>query len=500
MNRIPLAAAIALTLGTLPLAGAADASEIDELKRMIEQMKADYEQKVEALEQRLDAAERKAETAADTAEAAQQASVESTAQRRRDSAAAVTSGSAFNPQISVVLDGNYYNDDADGEGTELLGMADGISHAHGAGHGHDHGHAHGGAEPGFNFRSAEVMFSASVDSYFDAAALLNISGDGDVELEEAWFQTNSLPAGIKVKAGKFLSDIGYMNNQHPHAWDFTDQNLAYLNLFGGHGLRDTGVQVTWLPDWDHYTLFGLEFFQGEQEKLGALADIGEELEAELDAAGIAVDDLGLDDEKDGPRLMTAFVKYAPDLGHDHALQLGAWGAWADQHQEIHGDPEDGDLHTLEGDAWMWGLDAVYKYDGGGDYGKGDFKLQGEYVWQRKDLDLKYHQAGRPLAERQFTEDGLYIQGLYGFAPRWEAGLRYDVVGLTNKLESSGNTLREWDESDRWTAALAWTPTEYSKLRLQYSKADIAIDGESNKFDYWYLQYILSFGSHGAHKF
>jgi hypothetical protein len=496
MNRIPLAAAIALVLGTPLTVTAADATEMDELKRMIEAVKADYEQRIELLERRLEAAEDKADVAVETAGTARQAGAE------RVAPGSSGSGTGFNPQISVVLDGNYYGDSADGEGTELLGMADGISHAHGAGHGHDHGHSHGGAEPGFNFRSAELSFTASVDAYFDAAALLAIDGDGEVELEEAWFQTRNLPYGLKVKAGKFLSDIGYANNQHPHSWDFTDQNLAYLNLLGDHGLRDTGVQVTWLPDWEHYTLFGLEFLQGDQEKLGSLADVGGELEAELDAAGLSVDDLGLGDEKDGPRLYTAFVKYAPDLGFDHALQLGAWAGISEQHQEIHGDPEDGNVHSLEGDGWMWGLDAVYKYDGGGAYGKGDLKLQAEYIWQRKDLDVLFHQANQAAigAERKFTQDGLYLQGIYGFAPRWDIGLRYDVVGLTNKLESGGSTLREWDESDRWTAALSWSPTEFSKIRLQYAKADITIDGESNDFDYFYLQYLLSFGSHGAHKF
>jgi hypothetical protein len=497
MNKSLVSTAVAAMTLVPTLATAADSAEMTEVRRLIEQMRTEYEQKIEALEQRLQAAEQKAET---TADKAKQASTASVAAQDRRGQGAITSGSAFNPQISVILDGNYYHDDVDGEGTELLGEADGITHAHGGDH--DHGHSHGGAEQGFNFRSAELAFSASVDTYFDATALLAIGSDGDVELEEAWLQTRSLPYGLRVKVGKFLSDIGYMNNQHPHYWDFTDQNLAYLNLLGDHGLRDTGLQVTWLPDWGHYTLFGFEAFQGEQEKLGALAEVDEDLEAELDDAGLSVDDLALDDEKDGPRLYTAFLKYAPDLGYDHALQLGAWGGWADQHQEIHGDPEDGDLHTLKGDAWMWGLDAVYKYAGGGAYGEGDFKLQGEYLWQRKDLDVQFHQANPAVigAERKFTEDGLYLQGLYGFAPRWQVGLRYDAVGLTNKLESSGSKLSDWDDSNRWTAALTWTPTEYSQMRLQYAKADISIDDESNDFDYVYLQYLMSMGSHGAHKF
>lgn len=510
MKRSLLGAAGAAALAFPLSLSAADGADMAEVKRLIEQLKGEYEHKIEALEQRLKAAEQKVETAADTAEDAKQARVASTAQRERSGLGALTSGTAFNPQISVILDGNYYHDDVNGEGTELLGMADGINHVHGHDGDHDHGHSHGGAEQGFNFRSAEIAFSASIDTYFDAAALLAIDSDGEVDLEEAWFQTRSLPYGLRVKAGKFLSDVGYMNNQHPHNWDFTDQNLAYLNLLGNHGLRDTGVQVTWLPDWGHYTLFGVEFFQGDQEKLGTLGEIGEELETELDAVGLSEDDLALNDEKDGPRLVTAFVKYAPDLGYDHALQVGAWGARADQHQEIHGEPlavvptpGETPLHTLEGDAWMWGLDGVYKYDGGGAYGEGDFKLQGEYIWQRKDLEVAYHQvAGVTGQDREFTQDGFYLQGIYGFAPRWQAGLRYDVTGWTSKKRSNDNPAAnsDWDSSDRWTAAVTWAPTEYSLLRLQYSKADISIGGESNDFDYVYLQYVMSLGSHGAHKF
>ncbi|KOR30857.1 hypothetical protein TI04_03820 [Achromatium sp. WMS2] len=471
------------------------ASDVDALRAEIQRMRELYEKRLVEMEHRLREAEIRA---TEQAKPASELAV-TTPSLPKNSSDSVNAGNAFNPQISVILDGNYYHDNKDGKGTELLGEADGISHAHGAGDDH-HGHTHGGAEQGFNFRSAEIALSASVDAYFDATALLAIESDGSLELEEAWFQTRSLPYGLKIKAGKFLSDIGYMNNQHPHTWDFTDQNLAYLNLLGGHGLRDTGVQITWLPNWRYYTLFGLEVFQGEQEKLGALAEIDEPLEAELEGLGLSHANLALSDEKHGPRLYTAFIKYAPELGYSHALQLGLWGAWADQHQEIHGEVGGGNLHTLEGNAWMWGLDAVYKYDAGGAYGQGNFKLQGEYLWQRKDLDLKYRQTAGPLDERIFTEDGFYLQGLYGFAPRWQIGLRYDMVGLTNKLESNGNRVRDWDSSRRWTAGLTWSLTEFSQLRLQYSKADISINGQSNNVDYVYLQYLMSLGSHGAHKF
>jgi hypothetical protein len=118
---------------------------------------------------------------------------------------------------------------------------------------------------GINFREAEIAFSATVDPYFDASLYLAIDGDGNVDLEEVWFQTRSLPYGLKIKGGNFLSDFGYINKHHPHQWDFVDQNLHYLNLLDDHGLQNTGVQVTWLPDFPVYILLGFEALQGDQE-------------------------------------------------------------------------------------------------------------------------------------------------------------------------------------------------------------------------------------------
>jgi len=504
-----LGAAVAAALSVSPVAGA---DEVSEVKQMVEQMKADYEQRIQELEQRLEQAEANAAKAQQTArQAAREA--DTAGSQPAEGRGAVSSGNAFNPQLSVILDGNYYHDNQDGAGTQMLQSVDGIGHAHDHGHDDGHGHAHGSTDQGFNFRSAEIAVSATVDPYFDAMAMLAVDSDGNVDLEEAWFQTRSLPHGFKIKGGKFLSDIGYVNNRHPHQWDFTDQNLAYLNLLGDHGLQDTGLQITWLPEWDYYTLFGLELAQGDQEKWGAEVEIDDDLAHELEEEGM---NLGLSDSGDGVDLLTAFAKFSPDLGYDHALQIGLWGAWSDQHQELHGElaHEEGHeheheeeeahtpLHALDGDAWMWGLDAVYKYAAGRSYGAGSFKLQGEYLWQRKDLHLTFHEENPALvgAERKFTEDGFYLQGIYGIAPRWQVGLRYDTVGMTNKLESGGRLLKDWNSSDRWTAAVTWTPTEFSRLRLQYATADLSLDGQREDLDYVYLQYILSLGTHGAHKF
>ncbi len=508
MNKTPIILAVsgALGLASAPLFGAEE--NLDALRQQIEQLRRDYETRIQALEQRLEQAEQQPKTAEPAAPpppppAAKTGGVSppGLTPLPLGNSGQVTSGTAFNPALSIIMDGVYYHDNQDGEAGDMVNMLDGISGAHGHDHdhgGHDHGHAHGSVEQGFNLRNVELAASASVDPYFDARAQIVFSEDG-VELEEAYFLTRRLPAGLQLKGGKFLSDIGYINNQHPHSWDFGDQNLPYQVLLGGHGLMDSGLQLTWLPDWDLYTRFGMELFQGDNEKMGALVD-----EHHYEFGGEEVE-MPLGEKKTGPRMWTLFGKFSPDLGYDHALQGGLFYARSRQYQELHGDNADapGDqTHALQGKSWLLGTDWVYKYDSPGAHGQGDFRFQAEYLYQVKDLNVAYHGARAEVVgdKREFTEDGLYFQGIYGFAPRWEAGLRYDVVGLTNQLDGPTGTLREWNDSDRWSLVAAFRPTEYSVLRAQFSRSNFSLDGESRNVNAFWLQYQLSLGVHGAHAF
>lgn len=477
----------ALLAGALALAGLATLAqanpEIEALRAEIAQMKQQYETRLKELEARLKAAE--GQTAATPA-----ATV-------TDRLGAVTAGSAFNPQISVILDGVYYRDNKKGEGPELYEHLDGINHSHGHGHGH-------GIERGFNLRPTELAFSATVDPWFDATLMLSVDSHGGVELEQAYFDTRSLPAGLKLRGGKFFSGIGYLNEKHPHEWDFVDQNLPYRTLLGEHGVADTGLQLTWRPKTGSlYTLLGVEALQGNEQ---VFATAGEETPtARADGLPLAGTSAGeLAGKKTGPRLWTVFAKFAPDLGDNHALQLGAWGGWANQHQEVHDhtleDPASF-VYALQGKSRLWGLDAVYKFDAPGAYGAGDFTLNAEYLRAVKDLAIAFDEGGALVGEpRKFTQDGFYVQGVYGFAPRWQAGLRYDVTGLTNKEKGASGVLRDWKDSDRWSLALTHHFSEYARLRLQASRANLAVDGNRERLNELWLQYQHSLGSHGAHKF
>ena len=497
---------------------AASDAEIAELRSMLNQMKSQYERRIADLESRLERAER-ASPRTGTPSGPPAESLPMSAPvvyaapppaPKASGLGALTSGNAFNPQISVILDGNYYQDGIDGEGATLVGeafMPGRQIHVHEE---EAAGHAHGLTQNGFNFNEAEIAFSATVDPYFDANLMLSVDGDGNVDLEEGYFKTRSLPYGLKVKGGKFLSDFGYINRQHPHQWDFVDQNLPYLNLLGDHGLQDTGLQLTWLPELPLYALLGVEALQGNQEVFGTTLGETEQVA------------LNLGETDDGPRLWTAFAKVAPDLGPKHALQLGVSYAHATQHQEVltpthpatdglgdgdehdQGDGDRSDLLVhetgLAGDADLWGIDLVYKYDGDGAYGHRDFRLQTEYLRSIRDLDVRSSAHPELIGSPwKATTDGLYAQAVYGFAPKWSAGLRYDILGITNELDAPVG--EGFGSSDRWTFDVTWNLSEFSRLRAQYAHSDILVtQAERERFDAFYLQFLMSLGAHGAHPF
>lgn len=478
--KTPLAGAIALALFLpVPALGQAgpDPQTLEEQVRALEARQAETEKALETLKAALAASSRK-----------EPGPVEPTGLVPKSfplfgSSGQVSSGTSFNPSITVIPDVVYARDDVRGGAGEILEEADGFHGAHAADE-----HGHGGLEQGFNLRETELAFTASVDAYFDVQALFALSEEG-IEAEEVFFQTRRLPFGLQLKGGKLLSGIGYANAHHPHQWDFVDQNLAYELLLGGHGLNEKGLQLTWVPKLPFFLKLGAELLQGENEKLANhLGDLELPGLSEGDAPRVL-------SGKSGPRLFTGFVKLGPDLGYSSALQVGASFASSRSHQEVHDEDADGiPDEVLDGTATLWGLDAVWKYDSPRPHGAGDLVLQAEYLRRKKELDL----AG--TADRAVSRhDGAYLQAVYGLLPRLQLGVRWDGGGLTNETVLAGEKTA-WGSSSRFTAALTFNPTEYSRVRAQLERASIRVDGEKEKWGRFLLQLQLSLGAHGAHSF
>src|SRR5262249_30776360 len=111
---------------------------------------------------------------------------------------------------------------------------------------------------GFTLQAAELGLAGAVDPYFYAQANIAykidpLVGDTGVELEEAFAQTTSLPYGLQVKAGQYLTEFGLANPTHPHTWDWMDQPVINSRIFGGDGMRAPGARIGWLTPLPWYS-------------------------------------------------------------------------------------------------------------------------------------------------------------------------------------------------------------------------------------------------------
>ncbi len=366
---------------------------------------------------------------------------------------------AYNPNISLIFDTIGYSSNLNKEELESKSIP-GFLHHH---HEEDH-HAHGHIHKGVNIRAAELYFFAPVDPFFNLYATIPVSEEG-VELEEAYFITTSLPAGIQAKVGKFKSGFSRYNSQHAHNWNFVDPPLVYHAFTGDEGINEKGIQLTFLPELPFYTQVGIETFQGDNEIL-----FGEDASSGLHAIG-------------------AFAKTSFDIGEYSTILFGpSVIAGKTKTSSIEED------HIFSGDSTLCGFEFTYKWKPSR---WKSFTLQTEYLWRHQKGILTDDSTGvaHPL-ER--TQDGTYLQAIYQTG-RWAFGTRYDLLEPFNdKYQLAGVQQHFGDKPWKTSAMVEFNPSEFSKIRLQYNYDKSARNGKSNSE--WFLQFITGIGAHAAHSF
>ena len=225
--------ACALALCAVAPAHAATDADLAAIRDEIRQIKESYEARIRALEDKLKVAE--------SAPAAPPVPI-------AEAPAPAGSGiAAFNPAISAVLQGAYINLSQDPNKYGIAGFV-----------------PSGEIGPGprsFSIAESELTLSASVDDKFAGVLTFSITPDDTVEVEEAYGIATALPYGITPKFGRFLSSLGYLNEQHQHTWDFYDAPLVYQAFLGGQ-YTNNGLQVKWVAPTDTYLEFGGEIGSG----------------------------------------------------------------------------------------------------------------------------------------------------------------------------------------------------------------------------------------------
>ena len=77
----------------------------------------------------------------------------------------------------------------------------------------------GSRDQGLGLGHSDVNLRGPLGAHFEAQATVAAHTQErklEADIEEAWLQTRSLPAGLQVRAGRFASQLGYLNEQHPH--------------------------------------------------------------------------------------------------------------------------------------------------------------------------------------------------------------------------------------------------------------------------------------------
>ena len=443
-----LSAALAAALCNPLSASAADDKELAAIRAQIRDMKESYEARLQALEQRLQDAQ------AATAQA------QIAAQPAPAPAAAPAASNAFNPNISLVLGGTYANLSQDPDKYRLQGFLPPVGEV-------------GPGRRGFNLGESELTMAANIDPMFSGQLTFALSGEDTVGVEEAYVQTRALASGLNVKAGRFLSSVGYLNNQHAHTWDFVDAPLAYQAFLGGQYKAD-GLQAKWLAPTDTPVEIGAE--------LGSASSFPGNARNKNGAGGGAL-----------------YAHVGDDIGASGSWRAGLsllrTGSANREYEDL------GNLNTFSGSSRMLIADAIYKWAPNGKPTQQNFKLQGEYFRRHENGELA---SAGAVGSFDSTQSGWYLQGVYQFMPNWRAGLRYDKlssgtpsIGLPSiGLADAFPILAAYSPS-RSSVMVDYSPSEFSRLRLQLARDQSRPGVSDNQV---FLQYIMSLGTHAAHSF
>ena len=380
----------------------------------------------------------------------------------RASAQGQSSGNAFNPAFSLILNGGYTNYSLDPGSYSISGFA--------------LGEEAGLRAQGLSADESEMALSANVDDKFYAFSTIAFDqnqGETGVSLEEAYFETLALPGGLKVKAGRFLSDIGYLNPIHSHAWDFADAPLAYTAMLGS-SFGDSGVQVSWIAPVGLYLELGAELMRGDS----------------FPAAGA--------DQSGGQGAETFFAHVGGDVGASNSWRAGV--SWLSA--KAHGREsafEDGVL-GFDGDSDLMIADFVWKWAKNGNPRDRNFIAQAEFLSRSENGALSFEDLLGNTEQGAYygDQDGWYVQGVYQFRPRWRVGLRYDGLSSSNVVTGITSTLPLDSTRDpsRVSAMVDFSNSEFSRFRVQWNRDESRPESD----DQFYLQYIMSLGAHGAHRF
>ncbi|MBN1397087.1 MAG: hypothetical protein JXA06_03555 [Bacteroidetes bacterium] len=395
------------------------------------------------------------------------------------------SQSKFVPDISMIVDFSWVSRDMNNNVFSELHMP-GLTRHHNE---ESQDHSSMNSRKGFNLNYGEISFYSIVDPYFDLFAVLHVAEE-HAGLEEAYITTRKLPYGFQLKAGKFLSSFGRLNEQHTHYLDFAERPLVLNAFFGEEGLNELGARMTWVAPTDIYLMLGTEILMGENK-------------ASFGTSGFHdVNRIVNIHESENPGLIVGYARSSFDIeeavvlfglsyAHGKTRMDDDYSAAAGEGTAI-----DASTDILCGDLTVKYIIDAIQY----------ISFQSEYIYRLTDGSL-YSRDTSFTVERYSLEkkqSGFYSQLIAKLGLRWRAGVRYDLLNLNDVF--IGSTSQNFpDNPDRYSAMVEYLPTEFSRLRLQLNHDRSKYLQTSSGLIYkpyteLILQLNIAIGAHGAHSF
>lgn len=308
---------------------------------------------------------------------------------------------------------------------------------------------------GLTFDEAEISLLSVVDPYWTFTSNIVFLPDHTVDPEEVWIRNTSIPA-VQLKLGELRGTFGKHGQLHTHAFPFIQPPVVMANTIGEEGFKDGGVEASWLTPLPWFSeLTG-----------GAYQAVAPDEDHPLDLGSTRHDNVPL----------LGHWKNQLDLNDATTLELGQ--------SILEGRGTDDVRHTA------WGADVTVRNVPARSSNRHGWILQGEYL----------QKGASPGGDYVREADGGYASFQYRMSQVWWVGARgeqarrslADFMVDTAGLPLAGTV-------HRGSVTIAWAPSEFSFVRLEYSHAT-ADRGVHPTDDRLALQVSATIGFHPAHAY
>jgi hypothetical protein len=308
---------------------------------------------------------------------------------------------------------------------------------------------------GLQFDDAELSLLAVVDPFWTLSSNIVFAPDG-VDPEEVWARNTNIPS-ISLKLGKLRGSFGRHGLLHTHAFPFIQAPLIMANTIGQEGFKDAGLEAAWLTPLPWYA----ELTGGVYQAVSAVPD------QPLDFGSMR--------HYNVPYL--AHFKNQLDVNDATTMELGA--------SALSGRGADDAMHSV------FGTDLTFRNVPPRNSNRRGWILQSEYL-------EKGSSAGGGGYHRQ--QSGGYASFQYRLSQIWWAGIRGERArdSFTDfMVDAAGVPIQ--GSVTRGSANIAWAPSEFSFVRLEYShsKADAGVHPSDDRL---MIQMSYTIGYHPAHAY